>query len=77
MDPAIKNQRTITSLSLDTHLDSWIKGFLLDSKAQNMSEGTLTFYQKKLKLFTDYCYAQVITQITEITPEIIRLYLCH
>jgi site-specific recombinase XerD len=77
MDTAVKNQRIITKFSQDTYLLSWINGFLLDRKAQNMSKGTLTFYQKKLKLFTDYCNAQVITQITEITPEIIRLYLVY
>jgi site-specific recombinase XerD len=75
MDTTHRDQRTITDYSQDTYLLSWINGFLLDRKAQNMSKGTLTFYQKKLKLFTDYCNAQVITQITELTPEIIRLYL--
>jgi site-specific recombinase XerD len=77
MDTTVKNQRIITKFSQDTFLLSWINGFLLDRKAQNMSKGTLIFYQKKLKLFTDYCNAQVITQITEITPEIIRLYLVY
>jgi len=77
MDTIAKNQRIITKFSQDTYLLSWMNGFLLDRKAQNMSKGTLVFYQKKLKLFTDYCSAQVITQITEITPQIIRLYLLY
>jgi integrase/recombinase XerD len=77
MDTAVKSQRTISKFSQDTCLLLWINGFLLDRKAQNMSKGTLTFYQKKLKLFMDYCDAQVITQITEITPEIIRLFLLY
>jgi site-specific recombinase XerD len=72
-----QDQGTILKVSQDTYILSWINGFLLDRKAQNISKGTLTFYQKKLKLFTDYCNAQVITQITELTPEIIRLYLLY
>ncbi len=75
METARHDQRTITEFSQDTYLLSWIQGFLLDRKAQNLSKGTLIFYQKKLKLFTDYCNSQVITQITELSPENIRLYL--
>ncbi len=75
METARHDQRTITEFSQDSYLLSWIQGFLLDRKAQNLSKGTLIFYQKKLKLFTDYCNSQVITQITELSPENIRLYL--
>lgn len=75
METTTNNQRTITEYSHDTCLLSWVQVFLLDRKAQNLSNGTLTFYQKKLKLFIDYCDAQVITQITELTPETIRLFL--
>jgi integrase/recombinase XerD len=54
-----------------------VGAFMQDRKAQNMSPGTLYFYRMKLKLFTDYCEAQVVTLITEITPIIIRQYLLY
>ncbi len=50
-----KNQGTITKFTQETHLLTWIGAFLVDRKAQGLSKGTLGFYQKKFKLFTDYC----------------------
>ena len=77
MDTITKVQGTILKDSQDTHLLTWVGAFLVDRKAQQMSPGTLEFYQKKLKLFTDYCDSQFLTQITEITPNAIRLYLLY
>jgi integrase/recombinase XerD len=77
LDTTLHDKRTITYIFNDTYLQTWINSFLLDRKAQNMSKGTIIFYHKKLHLFIDYCNAQFITQIIEITPEIIRLYLLY
>ena len=71
------NQGTILNLSQDTHLLTWIEAFLVDRKAQGLSQGTITFYHNKLKLFTDYCEGQLITQITELDPNQIRWYLLY
>lgn len=73
----IQNQGIIKKLEQETHLATWISAFILDRKAQGMAKGTIYYYQMKLRLFTDYCDAQVITQITEITPNVIRLYLLY
>lgn len=80
MPARTKDQWTITEndvFSQDAHLLTWIEGFLVDRKAQNMSKGTLYFYVKKLKLFTDFAESRGITQITQITPTDLRLYLLH
>jgi site-specific recombinase XerD len=77
MDTTTKNQWSITKYEQDTHLLTWIEAFLIDRKAQGMAKGTLYFYQKKLKLFIDYCDAQVVSQITEITPTLLRGYMLH
>ena len=77
MATTTKNQWTITNLEQETHLLTWVQAFLFDRKAQNMSPGTLHFYQSKLKPFTDYCESQVLNQITELTPNIIRQYLLY
>ena len=61
----------------DSHLLTWIEAFLIDRKAQNMAKGTLYFYTKKLKLFTDFCESQAVTQITQIDANLIRQYLLY
>jgi integrase/recombinase XerD len=76
MQQAELNQWTILE-SQDTYLLTWIEAFLFDRKAQNLSKGTLYFYQKKLELFTSYCETQLINHITEITPQFLREYLLY
>ena len=77
MATTTKNQWLIKKLEQETYLLTWIKTFLFDRKAQNLSPGTLHFYRSKLVLFTNYCEAQVINQITEITAGFIRQYLLY
>jgi len=57
------NQGTILNLSQDTHLLTWIEAFLVDRKAQGLSQGTITFYCNNLKLFTNYCKGQLIIEV--------------
>ena len=61
----------------EDYLSIWIESFLIDRKAQNLSEGTLQFYRKKLKLFSHFCDSQAITQITQITPNTLRQFLFY
>ena len=75
MEQTVKNQGTILELSQDTHLLTWLEGFLVDRKAQNLSKGTITFYKNKLSLFSQYCEGQAIQHITQITPQILREFL--
>jgi integrase/recombinase XerD len=58
-------------------ITDWAGAFLLDKKAGSVSPGTLRFYQKKLHLFLDYCQAQVLTHISQLTPTNLRQYLVH
>jgi hypothetical protein len=59
----IHTQRIITVFSQETDLLTWIEAFLIDRKVQNLSKGTLEFYQNKLKLFVNYCDTQVISEL--------------
>ena len=61
--------------SQDVHLLTWLNAFLIDRKAQNMSAGTLDFYQKKLKYFADICEGQAVSFITQIDSTLIREFL--
>lgn len=68
------DQGTIV-VGMDDYLPAWAEAFLIDRQAQNMSKGTLEFYRKKLKYFTDYCETQAVKQISQITPTLLREFL--
>jgi integrase/recombinase XerD len=70
-----KDQWTITDFSQETHLLTWVEAFLMDRKSQGLAAGTLYFYHKKLKLFTEFCESKLITEITQITPNDLREYM--
>lgn len=73
-----ENKRTVINLlPQETHLLTWIDAFLLSCKAENKSKATLEFYHDKLKKFTAWCDVQAITQITQLTPGIIRDFLLY
>ena len=77
MATTTKNQRTISVLEQETNLLTWADAFLIDRKAGGCSEGTLGFYCEKLTKFLNYCEAQVITNVVEVTPNFIRQYLLY
>lgn len=52
-----------------------VEFFLVDRRAQAVSAETLSFYQKKLKYFWTFCEAQAVTQVSELTPDLIRRYI--
>ena len=71
------DQWPIQDYALDDHILTWVDAFLVDRKAQNMSKGTLYFYQKKLQLFAAFCDSQALTKFSQMTPGFIRDYLLH
>jgi integrase/recombinase XerD len=73
----IETQGTITKTLVDDYLYTWIEAFLIDRKTRGLAEGTLRFYRNKLKLFTDFCETQVVTQIGQITPTLLCQYLLY
>jgi site-specific recombinase XerD len=73
MDIALENHRIITEE--DDYIPVWIEHFLIDRRAQGITRGTREFYGVKLKAFLKYCDSQIITNISQITPQSIRDYL--
>jgi len=71
-----QTQRTIFSV-VDDDILSWVETFLIDRKARGCARGTMRFYQQKTNEFLKYCKSQVITQISQITPSVIRQYLIY
>jgi site-specific recombinase XerD len=70
-----QEQGIITAFFQDTYLLTWVDAFLLARRAQNLSKGTVEFYRKKLKYFTDYCEAQAVKEITQIDAGLLRQFL--
>jgi site-specific recombinase XerD len=74
---SIETQGIVTNSLVDDYLLTWLEAFLIDRKARGLAEGTLRFYRIKFKLFTDFCETQVVTQIHQITPTLLRQYLLY
>ncbi len=70
-----QTQRTLSQTVVDGYLLTWMEAFMIDRKARGVAEGTLRFYSDNLKLFAEFCETQVLSQISQITPSLIRLYL--
>lgn len=77
MLPKIETQRTLQVSNVDDYLLTWLEAFLIDRKAAGVAQGTLRFYRQKIKLFSDYCDAQAVKQIGQITPSFLRQYLLY
>ncbi len=73
----VETRGTLTNSLVDDYLLTWFEAFLIDRKARGLAEGTLRFYRIKFKLFTDFCETQVVTQIHQITPTLLRQYLLY
>jgi site-specific recombinase XerD len=70
----IEDQGTITLFQMD-YLPIVIDSFLIDRKSQGLSGGTVQFYKKKLNYFAKFCESQAVTQVGQITPDLLRRYL--
>jgi site-specific recombinase XerD len=69
-----QDQGTIV-LSQQDYLPIVANSFLVDRRAIGLSPETISFYQKKLKYFLAYCEGQAVTQISQITADLIRRFL--
>ena len=77
MSIKFEKQRTLQVSTVDDYLLSWLEAFLIDRKARGVANGTLRFYRQKIKLFSDYCDALTVKQISQITPSFLRQYLLY
>jgi site-specific recombinase XerD len=75
MSLKIESRRTIQVSTIDDYLETWMEAFLVDRKANGVTEGTIDFYRIKLKMFADYCESQAAKNISQITPTLIRQFL--
>ena len=57
------------------YLDFWIESFLYDRKSQNMSPGTISYYQVKLRTLMQYCKTRAIDQVHQLTADELRRFM--
>jgi integrase/recombinase XerD len=70
-----QDQLSVNKYFQEDYLQIWIEAFLFDRKTQNMSKGTLKFYQCKLQNFMNFCESKAVKNIMKITPNLLREYL--
>jgi integrase/recombinase XerC/integrase/recombinase XerD len=75
METHTKIARGIQEIGIDDYLPIWIENFLHARMAENLSPGTIHFYQCALALFTTYADTQAINKMGQITPTVIRDFL--
>jgi site-specific recombinase XerD len=51
-----------------------INAFLIDRQSQNLAKSTIIFYREKLQYFIDFCKAQSIKTVSQITPSDLRMF---
>ena len=68
-------KRTVDLRMQENFLPSVIESFLIDRKIQNLSPGTIHFYEQKFQLLTKYCDTLAVTEILQIDAVVLRGYL--
>ena len=75
MFKATDTQGILSKTLVDDYLLTWLEAFMIDRKAQGVSEGTLHFYKVKFKSFIKFCEIEQITNVLQITPIVTREYI--
>ena len=75
MEKVTQTQRIISVVNENDSIRSWMEGFILDCQARNLSKGTISFYKKKLQNFLQYCDINFVSEIGDISSQLIRGYI--
>jgi integrase/recombinase XerD len=68
------HEQTILEISQGYYIRATADSFLIDRQARELSRHTLKFYREYLRTFIEYCNANSLTFIQELTPDILRRY---
>ena len=68
------HEQTILEISQGDYIGVTADSFLFDRQAREPSRHTLKFYREFLRTFLEYCNANSLTFIQEITPDFLRRY---
>jgi site-specific recombinase XerD len=74
MQATNKTQRTMKILPTNV-MNVWLRDFILDVRAANRADATISYYTQKIKAFLAYLEEQGVTEPTLIKAPVIRAYL--
>ena len=63
------HEQTILEISQGDYISATADSFLIDRQARELSKHTLRFYREFLRTFIDYCNANSLGSIQEITAD--------
>ncbi len=75
MFKATEEQGTLSKTLVNDYLLLWLEPFLIDRKALGVSKRTIHFSTVKFKSFINFCEAEQISELQQITPSTIREYI--
>lgn len=64
-----------TFLQQECYLPILFETFLTARRAEGLARRTLEDYQDKLKVFISYCESQAVTQVQDVTPDLLRRFM--
>ena len=68
------HEQTILEISQGDYISATAESFLIDRQARELSRYTLKFYRDFLRTFIEYCNANSLTFIQQITSDFLRRY---
>jgi len=68
------HEQTILEISQGDYISTTADSFLIDRQARELSKHTLRFYREFLRPFLEYCNANALGFIHEITADFLRRY---
>ena len=69
------HDQSILEISQGDYIAITAESFLIDRQAGELSKKSLKFYKQFLKFFIQYCDANSLKQMREVTPDFLRRYL--
>jgi site-specific recombinase XerD len=67
-----ENKKTYMTRKKIDGLETWITAFLRDCRTRGLSADTVKFYDAQLKQFVTYSKGEGVTDVLDITPNLIR-----
>ena len=71
MSPA-QDLTHVTFLKQEGYIPILFDGFLMARKAEGLSQSTMRYYRRSLSVFVAFYEAQQVTQIQDVTPDLLR-----
>lgn len=75
MKAQVREEQGTIRFSQTDYLPILIESFLVDRQAQGLSKSTVKFYKRKLGYLLKFCEEQAVTQVAELTADLLRRYL--